>query len=70
LFDVEPDRHGVDADVLARQAREKEFTTVLAFEQGAKGVGNLEPPLVIDASWRIAPEHGHDSTFVQINPRR
>jgi hypothetical protein len=57
LLDVEPDRHRIDPDVLARQARQEEFTAVLALEQGPEGVGHLEPTLVIDASRRVAPKH-------------
>ena len=57
LLDLQPHRHRIDADVFAGQAGEEQLTAVLAFEQGAEGVRNLEPPLVIDASRRIAPKH-------------
>ena len=58
LFDLEPHRHRIDADVLAGQARQEQFAPVLAFESATrKRVRDLEPSLVIDSRRRVAPEH-------------
>src|SRR5258706_15179199 len=57
FFGFEPHGHWIDPDVFAGQACEKQFPAVLAFEEGAEGIRHLEPPLVIDASRRVAPKH-------------
>ena len=57
LFDLEPDRQRIDADVLASKTCQEQFAAVLALEQSAKSIGDLESPFVIDASRRVAPKH-------------
>ena len=42
------------------QAGQEQLAAVLALEQRAKGVRNLEPALVIDAGGRVAPKHGRN----------
>src|SRR5665213_125949 len=57
FFELEPYRHRIDADVLARQARQKKLPAVLLLDEAAKGVRNLEPALIIDSRRSTTPEH-------------
>ena len=57
FFFLEPHGHRIDADVLAGQARDEQFTAVLGLEQGPKDVRDLESPFVIYASLFVASKH-------------
>src|SRR4029079_5904340 len=57
FFGLEPHRHRVDPNIFPSQAREEEFSSVLTLEQGLKGIWDLQPPFVVNSSWRIASKH-------------
>ena len=57
LFVGHPDGQWIDADVLPRQARHEQLSSVGLLNEGTEGVRNLEPTLVIDFGGVVAPEH-------------
>ena len=57
FFKGQPDRHGVQADVLPRQARHEHLRSVLLLDEGTEGVRDLEPPFVINFGGVVAPKH-------------
>src|SRR6185312_7936097 len=67
FFELEPDRHRINADVLAGEAGQEDLTAVLLFDKTAKGVRNLEPPLVINAGGGTTPEH---ETLLHSDPQK
>src|ERR1043166_3519282 len=67
FFALEPHGHRVNADVLAREAGQEDLPAVFLFDKTAKGVRNLEPPLVIDAGGGTTPEH---ETLLHSDPQK
>src|SRR5215831_10966535 len=67
-LDFKPDGHWINANEFAAQAREVKLPPVLAFEKRTKGVGHLQPSLIVDASGCVAPEHPNHSISIQKNP--
>src|SRR5688572_13733019 len=57
FLERKPDRHGIHAYGLPREARHEQFDPVLFFHQRTEGVRDLEPSLVIDSGGVIPPEH-------------
>ena len=57
LFDLDPDRHRVQAHVFARQAGKEQLAAVLALEERTKNVRNLESALIIYAGLLVASKH-------------
>ncbi len=59
FFQAHPDRHGVNADVLPREARHEHVGSVLPLDEAPERIRDLEPPLVIDLGGIVAPEHDY-----------
>src|SRR5207248_8943074 len=57
FLELEPDGHRINPHVFAREAGQKDLAAVLLLDKTAKGVWNLEPPLVINAGGCTTPEH-------------
>src|SRR5438128_7797602 len=69
LFDVGPDWHRIDPDVLARQARQKHVAAVFALQERTEYVRNLESPFVIDAGDLMPSKHETPSPSAHFCPQ-
>src|SRR5262249_41408724 len=57
FFEREPDRHRIHPDVLPRQTRHEQLSSMRSLDEGTESVRDLEPPLLIDFGGEVAPEH-------------
>jgi hypothetical protein len=69
FFDVEPDRHRIEAHVFAREAGEEQLAAVLALEERTKNVRNLESALIIYACLFVPSKHTEPSDTTHFSPQ-
>ena len=69
LLDGQPDRHGVDAYGLARDAGDVHTGAVLLFDDRLEGGRELESALVVDLGGIASAKHIY-SNLLQKTPRR
>src|SRR5882762_2721344 len=63
FFEIGPHGHRVESYVLTRQARQEQFASILALEERAEHVGNLESTFVIYAGLFVTSKHGQTLTL-------
>ena len=63
FFDLEPDRHRIEAHVFAREAGEEQLAAVFALEERTKDVRNLESALIIYAGLFVPSKHTEPSNI-------
>ena len=69
FFDVEPDRHRVQAHVFTAQTGQEQLAAVLVLEERTKDVRNLESALIIYACLFVASKHAEPSHSTHFSPQ-
>src|SRR5262245_41871403 len=69
FLDLEPDRHRIDARVLAGEAGQKELAAVLRLDGRTKNVRNLESALIIDTGLLVPSKHSKPPQLRHFSPQ-